>query len=169
MFIKQNIYICQHSQHFLPFFSSKKISWCLLRRHHILHYFVGSKIHSLPGNVLKAHIFMTEAHVPTEHNNAFKKNKQASKVLPTSPLFGIYKLEKHTFLHYIFWISTSWVALKAHSSYSHYDYSGPFPVNPNRQLSRRMYHLGAYDNRAGSFYAPLSLLPMLHISPEPCG
>ena len=124
-----------------------------MRRHHILHYFVGSKIHSPPGKVIKAHIFMTKAHVPTEHNNAFKKNKQVSKVLPTSPLFGIYKLEKHTFLHYIFWISTSWVALKAHSSYSHWLFRS-FPSKPKQAVIKADASFGCIWQQNWIFFMP---------------
>lgn len=81
----------------------------------------GGKMHSppTPGSVMKARMFMSQAHVPTEHNDAFKK-EQVSKVLPTIPLFWIHQLERHTFLHDIFWILSSWVDLKAHSSHSHY-------------------------------------------------
>lgn len=47
---------------------------------------VGSKTHNLPSNMIKAQIFMSKAHVPTEHNNAFRK-EQTSKGLPTISLF----------------------------------------------------------------------------------
>lgn len=66
---------------------------------HLTHPSLDSEINSLPSNVIKAQIFETKAHVPTEHNLAFK---EVSKVLPTNPLFWMQKLEDRTFLHYIF-------------------------------------------------------------------
>lgn len=116
------------------------------------------------------HPFLWAKHMYPLNTIMLSKKNKFQKFFQQAHCFWIYKLEKRTFLNSIFWISTSWVGLKANSSYSHYYYSCPFPVNPDRQLSRQMYYLGTYDNKAGSYFCPpLFLLPMLQTSPNPCG
>lgn len=150
--------------HFPPFFQATLL--VPVEKTHLTLLSVDSKAHSLPSNVTEAQIFTSQAHVPTEHNNAFKKrtsfksppnnpivlNSQAGKMYISALHFlNFYKLgtSKCSFFILPLFITRC-----------------PFQVNPERQIPKQMhvttelYCISAH---------PFSLLLMLPTSANPKG